>query len=150
MKFIELPLKGAYLIEMAPHIDERGFFSRIFCKKEFSERGLVSEFVQISTCFNHKKGQVRGMHYQTPPYEETKLVRCSRGAIYDVLLDIRSDSPTYQQCYGAELSNKNNKMFYIPRGFAHGYKTLESNSEVFYMIDNFYMLKAKKTLSMNF
>ena len=146
MKFIALPLKGAYLIEIEPHIDERGYFSRFFCKKEFSERGLVSDFVQMSTSFNHKKGQIRGMHYQGPPCEETKLVRCTRGAIYDVMIDIRSDSTTYQQYYAAELTEKNNKIFYIPKGFAHGYKTLECNSEVFYMMDNFYNKNAACTL----
>ncbi|MES2142226.1 MAG: dTDP-4-dehydrorhamnose 3,5-epimerase family protein [Pseudomonadota bacterium] len=150
MKFIALPLKGAYLIEIEPHIDERGYFARFFCKKEFSERGLVSDFVQMSTSFNHKKGQIRGMHYQAPPCEETKLVCCIRGAIYDVIIDIRADSPTYQQHYAAELNEENKKAFYVPKGFAHGYRTLEDNSEVFYMMDEFYYLELKRSISNKF
>ncbi|MFI4937153.1 MAG: dTDP-4-dehydrorhamnose 3,5-epimerase family protein [Candidatus Berkiellales bacterium] len=138
MKFTELPLKGAYLIEIEPHRDERGFFARTFCLKEFEKYNLVTNFVQMSTSFNHKKGQIRGMHYQASPYEETKIVRCTQGAIYDLMIDIREGSLTYMQSYGTLLTPENGKMFYIPKGFAHGYKSLTDNSEVFYMMDQFY------------
>ncbi|WP_218814796.1 dTDP-4-dehydrorhamnose 3,5-epimerase family protein [Rickettsiella endosymbiont of Dermanyssus gallinae] len=138
---------GAYLIEMEPHQDERGYFSRFFCSREFKKHGLVTNFVQMSTSFNKKKGQIRGMHYQQEPYAETKLVRCTQGAIYDVIIDIRLESPTYYQYYGTELTAENKKMFYIPKGFAHGYKTLEDKSEVLYMMDTFYEHKSASVLS---
>lgn len=139
MKFTPLPLEGAYLIELDKHMDERGYFARTFCKEEFEKQGLVSNFIQMSTSFNKEKGQIRGMHYQAFPYEETKIVRCTRGSIYDVIIDIREDSPTYNQRYGEILSAENGKMFYVPKGFAHGYKTLENDTELFYMMDEVYM-----------
>ena len=135
MKFTELPLKGAYLIELEPHHDERGYFARTFCEKEFAQHNLVSKFIQMSTSFNIKKGQIRGMHYQTEPYQETKIVRCTKGAIFDVLVDLRKNSPTYRQWYGEKLSATNGKILYIPKDFAHGYKTLDENTEIFYMMD---------------
>jgi dTDP-4-dehydrorhamnose 3,5-epimerase len=138
MKFTALALTGAYLIELEPHLDERGSFARTFCKHEFEVQGLMTHFVQMSTSFNHKKGQIRGMHYQESPFSETKIVRCTRGSIYDVILDIRPHSPTYMQSYGTVLTPDNAKMFYIPKGFAHGFKTLENNTEIFYMMDEFY------------
>lgn len=144
MKFTPLPLKGAYLIELEPHRDERGYLARTFCMKEFADHGLVTTFVQMSTSLNHKKGQIRGMHYQEFPYEETKIVRCTRGSIYDVMVDLRKDSPTYNQWHGEELSADNGKMFYIPKGFAHGYKTLEDNTELFYMMDECYVKEAAR------
>lgn len=144
MKFTPLPLKGAYLIELDFHIDERGYFARTFCTKEFAEHGLVTNFIQMSTSFNKNKGQVRGMHYQEEPYAETKIVRCTRGSIYDVVIDLRKESPTYNQWYGAELSMTNGKMFYIPKGFVHGYKTLEDSTELFYMMDQEYVKDAAR------
>lgn len=111
MKFTPLPLKGAYLIEMEPHIDERGYFARTFCMHEFEAHGLNMHFAQMSTSFNHKKGQIRGMHYQEAPFGETKIVRCTRGAIYDVMLDIRPHSPTYMQSFGTVLSPENAILF---------------------------------------
>lgn len=146
MKLTSLPLSGAYLIEIEPHHDERGYFARTFCVNEFKERGLVTNFVQMSTSFNINKGQIRGMHYQKAPYQETKIVRCSKGSVYDIILDIRKDSLTYNKWYGATLSDKNGKMFYIPKGFAHGYKTLEDNTELFYMMDQVYVKKAAKEI----
>jgi len=146
MKFTALPLKGAYLIEMEPNVDERGFFARTFCLREFEKYGLITHFSQMSTSFNHKKGQIRGMHYQAQPFGETKIVRCTRGAIYDVMIDLRPDSPTYMQSYGEILSEDNGKMFYIPKDFAHGFKTLEQNSEVFYMMDQFYEPQAAREI----
>lgn len=144
MKFTELPLAGAYLIELAPHDDERGYFARTFCTAEFSVHGLVTNFIQMSTSLNKQKGQIRGMHYQEEPFSETKIVRCTRGAIYDVMVDLRKDSPTYNEWYGIELSANNGKMFYIPKGFAHGYKTLEENTEIFYMMDQVYVREAAR------
>lgn len=144
MRLIELPLKGAYLIELEPHYDERGYFSRTFCAEEFAKHGLVTNFVQMSTSFNLKKGQIRGMHYQEEPYGETKVVRCTRGSIYDVMIDLRQDSPTFNKSYGTELTADNGKMFYIPKGFAHGFKTLEDNTEVFYMMDQVYVKEAAR------
>lgn len=147
MKFTSLPLHGAYLIELDYVFDERGYFARTFCIKEFEQYGLVTNFVQMSTSFNKIKGQIRGMHYQEEPYAETKLVRCTRGAVYDVIIDLRKDSSTYNKWYGEELSAENGKMFYIPKGFAHGYKTLEGNTELFYMMDQIYVKSAAREIS---
>ena len=146
MKFTKLPLEGSYLIEMDKHIDERGYFARTFCKQTFSTHGLVTDFVQMSTSFNKMKGQIRGMHYQEEPYAETKIVRCTRGSIYDVILDLRKSSPTYNQWHGEELSADNGKMLYIPKGFAHGYKTLEDDAELFYMMDQIYVKEAAREI----
>ena len=146
MKFTALPLEGAYLIEIESHEDERGYFARTFCVEEFAAHVLVTNFVQMSTSFNIQKGQIRGMHYQESPYEETKIVRCTRGAIYDCMVDLRKNSPTYNQWYGEVLSADNGKMFYIPKGFAHGYKTLEDNTELFYMMDRVYVKEAAREI----
>ena len=146
MKFTELPLAGAYLIELEHHVDERGYFARTFCTAEFEAHGLVTDFIQMSTSFNKQKGQIRGMHYQEEPFSETKIVRCTRGAIYDVMVDLRKDSLTYNEWYGAELSADNGKMLYIPKGFAHGYKTLEDNTEILYMMDQVYMKEAAREI----
>ncbi len=147
MKFTPLPLQGAYLIEMEPHHDDRGWFARTFCMEEFAAHGLVTDFVQMSTSLNLKKGQIRGMHYQEAPFGETKIVRCTRGAAYDVMLDLREDSPTHNQWFGEILSPDDGKMFYIPKGFAHGYKTLEDNTELFYMMDQVYVKEAAREVS---
>lgn len=144
MKLSPLPISGAYLIELEPHHDERGYFARTFCKQAFAEHGLVTDFIQMSTSFNAKKGQIRGMHYQAAPYEETKIVRCTRGAVYDVILDLRQDSPSFNQWFGQELSASNGKMFYIPKGVAHGYKTLKEGTELFYMMDQVYVKDAAR------
>lgn len=147
MKFTPLFLKGAYVIELEPHFDERGYFARVFCEEQFQKHGLVTNWIQMSTSFNTKKGQIRGMHYQKAPYEETKIVQCTRGSVYDVILDLRPDSPTYNQCYAEVLSQENGKIFYIPKGFAHGYKTLEPETALFYMIDQVYEPNASASLS---
>ena len=146
MKFTALPLQGAYVIELELHVDDRGYFARTFCAKEFSDHDLVTDFIQMSTSFNAKKDQIRGMHYQEAPDEETKIVRCTRGAVYDVMIDLRKDSPTYNQWHGEVLSADNYKMFYIPKGFAHGYKTLEDNTELFYMMDQVYVKEAAREI----
>ena len=131
MKFIETKLEGAYLIEPERLEDERGFFARIFCREEFEKRDLNQNVAQCNISFNKKKGTLRGMHYQIKPHEEVKLVRCTRGAIYNVIINLRQDSPTYCQWISVELTADNYKMLYIPEGFAHGFQTLEDNTEVF-------------------
>lgn len=146
MKFTPLPLQGAFLIEQERHHDERGFFARTFCAQEFEKHGLVTKWIQMSTSFNAQKGQIRGMHFQEAPYEETKIVRCTQGAVYDVMLDLRKNSPTYNQWYEDVLSAENGKMFYIPKGFAHGYKTLENNTELFYMMDQIYVKESAREI----
>ncbi|MFM7886286.1 MAG: dTDP-4-dehydrorhamnose 3,5-epimerase [Pseudanabaena sp.] len=138
MKFLETKLKGAYVIEIEPIVDHRGFFARSWCEQEFRDRGLNANLVQCNISFNLKKGTLRGMHYQAKPYEEAKLVRCTQGAIYDVIIDIRSDSSTFKQWFAVELSSNNHKMLYIPEGFAHGFQTIEDNTEVFYQMSEFY------------
>lgn len=147
MLYTELPLKGAYLIELDLHPDERGHFARTFCANEFAARGLVNHFVQCSTSFNLNKGLIRGMHYQASPHQETKIVRCTQGAIYDVLVDLRVDSPTYKKCYGVELTPSNGRMLYIPKDFAHGFQVLQNNSEVYYMMDTFYKPESAREIS---
>jgi len=138
MKFVETPIKGAYLIEIEPISDHRGFFARSWCEQEFGDHELNSNLVQCNISFNTKKGTLRGMHYQIKPHEEAKLVRCTQGSIYDVIVDIRQDSPTFKSWYGVNLGVSNRKMLYIPEGFAHGFQTLEDNTEVFYQMSNFY------------
>lgn len=144
MKFIETKLKGAYVIEIEPISDNRGFFARSWCQQEFSDRGLNSNLVQCNISFNAKKATLRGMHYQAKPHEEAKLVRCTRGAIYDVIIDIREDSSTFKSWCAIELSAENCKMLYVPEGFAHGFQTLEDNTEVFYQMSNFYHPESAK------
>ncbi|MGI0483655.1 dTDP-4-dehydrorhamnose 3,5-epimerase [Geminocystis sp. CENA526] len=138
MKFIETPLKGSYIIEIEHISDHRGFFARSWCEKEFRDHGLNPNLVQCNISFNAKKGTLRGMHYQIKPHEEAKLVRCTNGAIYDVIIDIRPQSSTFKQWFGVELTAKNYKMLYIPEGFAHGFETLEDDTEVFYQMSEFY------------
>jgi len=136
--FTETKLKGAYVIEIEKLKDHRGFFARAWCQNEFKSQGLTSSLVQANVSFNKKKGTLRGMHYQLSPYEETKLVRCTKGAIYDVIIDLRPASPTYTQWIGVELTAENYKMLYVPESFAHGFQTLEDNTEVTYHVSQFY------------
>lgn len=138
MRFLETGLKGAFIIELDKKEDNRGFFSRTFCKKEFEEHNLKTKFVQCNTSFSQKKGTLRGMHYQAYPYCETKLVRCTKGSVYDVIIDLRKDSETYCKWIGVELSEANGKSLYIPEMFAHGFITLEDESSVFYQVSEFY------------
>lgn len=146
MKFTPIELEGAYLIELEPKLDNRGSFARTFCTHEFESHLLPTQYVQMSTCTNHKKGQIRGMHFQAAPHEESKVVRCIRGAIYDVIVDLRENSPTYMKSFGIELSQTNNKMLFIPKLFAHGYKTLTEDTEIFYMMDAFYHPEAAQEI----
>jgi dTDP-4-dehydrorhamnose 3,5-epimerase len=136
--FIETELKGACVIEIEKLNDHRGFFARAWCQKEFEEHNLVSRVKQANVSYNKKKGTLRGMHYQLSPYEETKLVRCTRGSIYDVIIDLRPGSPTYTQWFGVELTAENYKMLYVPENFGHGFQTLEDDTEVTYQVSQFY------------
>jgi dTDP-4-dehydrorhamnose 3,5-epimerase len=138
VNFAESTLRGAYVIEIEPISDERGFFARTWCREEFQALGLSTHVEQNSISFNRKKGTLRGLHYQEAPNEEVKLVRCTRGAIYDVILDLRTDSTTFCRWFAVELSADNGKMLYVPTGFAHGFQTLTDKSEVFYQISEQY------------
>lgn len=138
MIFEETPLPGALVVSMDRIGDERGFFARAFCQNEFRERGLPTEIAQSNTSFNRRKGTLRGMHFQTEQAPEPKLVRCIAGAVFDVLVDLRPDSPTYLKWYGRELTQENGEMLFVPVGLAHGFQTLRDDSEVFYQMFGFF------------
>jgi dTDP-4-dehydrorhamnose 3,5-epimerase len=138
MRFIPTALAGACIIEPEPHEDSRGFFARTFCAQEFTEHGLAASFVQCSISFNVRRGTLRGLHYQLPPSGEVKLVRCTSGALLDVIVDLRPESPSYLQHIGVELTAQNRRALYVPQMFAHGLQTLADNTEVFYQISEFY------------
>jgi dTDP-4-dehydrorhamnose 3,5-epimerase len=138
LKFSETILKGSYIIEPSMFSDDRGGFSRIFCKREFQEIGHTKEFVQFNHSYNTLKGTLRGMHYQVPPFKEIKLIRCVKGAVADVIIDIRTGSPTFLQHVTVELSEKNKRLIYIPEGFAHGFQTLEDDTELIYFHSEYY------------
>ena len=138
MRFYETQIKGAFLIEPEKNKDERGFFARVWCQRDFEEHGLNPRLVQCSISFNKKKGTLRGMHYQAVPFAEAKLVRCTRQSIYDVIVDLRPESLTFKQHLAVVLSAENHKMLYVPEGCAHGFQTLEDNAEVFYQMSEFY------------
>ena len=149
MIFTETELKGAYIIEIKKLEDERGFFGRSFCRREMEERGLKAVIVQANTSYSYKKGSLRGMHFQVAPHEETKLVRCVRGTIYDVIIDLRPGSSTFKNWIGVELSADNYKMLYVPEGFAHGFLTTTDNVEVFYTVTAYYAPGAEKGIRWN-
>ena len=136
--FTETPLKGAFLVHPELITDERGFFARSWCAREFGDHGLESRLVQCSISYNRVKGTLRGMHHQLPPFEEDKLVRCTRGAIHDVIIDLRHDSKSFGKHFGIPLTAENRAMLYIPKGFAHGFLTLEDDTEIFYQMSEFY------------
>lgn len=138
MIFTETPLKGAYIIETKPFTDDRGLFARTFCKNEFQQIGHTKEFVQFNHSVTTHKGSIRGMHYQLPPFSEIKLIRCIRGKVLDVIIDIRQGSPTFLKHFGIELSEENHLSLYIPEGFAHGFQTLEDNAQLIYHHTSFY------------
>jgi dTDP-4-dehydrorhamnose 3,5-epimerase len=144
MKFTETKLKGAFVVEIEKLSDDRGFFARSWCQKEFEAHGLSSEVVQANVSYNRKKGTIRGMHYQIAPYQECKLVRCTRGAIYDVIIDLRLNSPTYRQWTGVELTADNYTMFFVPEDFAHGFQTLTDETEITYQVSQFYTPGSEK------
>lgn len=136
--FIETKIKGSHIIEVERLDDERGFFARTFCANEFKAHGLNPELAQCSISFNERTGTLRGMHYQVPPHAECKLVRCTMGAIFDVVVDLRPESKTFRQWVAAELTAENRRSMYVPEGLAHGFQTLAKNSEVLYQISEFY------------
>jgi dTDP-4-dehydrorhamnose 3,5-epimerase len=144
MIFHKLPLSGAFLIEPQPRQDDRGFFARTFCVKEFETHGLSTKVAQCNMSFNHNKGTVRGLHYQLEPASEAKLIRCTRGAIYDVMVDMRPSSPTYLQYFGVELSADNRVAAYVPEMFAHGYQALTGGAEACYQVSEVYAPELEK------
>jgi dTDP-4-dehydrorhamnose 3,5-epimerase len=138
MKFTETKLRGAYIIDLERREDSRGFFARAFCQHEFEAHGLKPVIAQANIAFNIRKGTLRGMHFQYPPAAETKLVRCTRGAILDIIVDLRPESPTYRHHVAVELSEHNQRALYVPERFAHGYQVLEDNTETSYQVGEFY------------
>jgi dTDP-4-dehydrorhamnose 3,5-epimerase len=147
MIFTESRLKGAYEIGVELHTDARGSFGRSYCSREFEAHGLNPRVVQCNVSYNTRRGTLRGMHYQEAPYGEAKLIRCVRGAVYDVIVDLRSDSPTYKQWIAVELKaepGRSSRMLYVPEGFAHGFLTLEDNTEVFYQMSALYAPQAAR------
>lgn len=149
MIFTETKLKGAYIVQLERIRDERGFFARAWCKREFDQHGLISRLVQCNVSYNKKQGTLRGMHYQAAPHEETKLVRCTMGSIYDVVIDLRPDSPTHKEWIGVELNSENRRMLFVPEGFAHGYQTLVNHTEVFYQVSEFYSPETERGVRWN-
>lgn len=144
MKILPTPIHGAFVIKTEPKHDERGYFCRTYCADFFKSNGLVHDWVQTNVSFNTKKDQYRGMHFQNDPFSETKLIRCIQGSVLDVLLDVRPDSPTQSTYFNILLHD--NIQLYVPKGIAHGYKTLEENTSLFYMMDAFYIPDAAQTL----
>ena len=149
MIFTETKLKGTFIVEPERLEDERGFFARTWCKREFGAQKLDTKLVQCNVSFNKKSGTLRGMHHQVAPHEEAKLVRCTMGVIYDVIIDLRSDSPTFKDWLSVELTAENRKMIYIPEGFGHGFMTLEDNTEVFYQMSEFYAPECARGVKWN-
>jgi dTDP-4-dehydrorhamnose 3,5-epimerase len=149
MIFGTTKLQDAYIIDLQKHGDDRGFFARAWCENEFQEHGLRPEWVQANLAYSARKGTLRGLHYQAAPYGEAKLIRCIRGAIYDVIVDLRPDSPTYMGWLGMELSADNRRALYVPEGFAHGYQTLMDDTEVFYPVSQFYTPGAERGVRWN-
>ena len=146
MIFEPTPLPGSFTIALERRGDDRGFFARFFCTGEFASQGLETQFVQINNSLTQMRGTVRGMHYQLPPAAEVKVVRCIRGSLYDVILDLRPDSPTYLRSFGAVLTAENRVMMYVPRGFAHGFMTLEEDTEALYLVSHAYAPPAERGL----
>lgn len=149
MIFTETKLKGAYLIEVKKIEDHRGFFGRAWCAKEFEEHGLTARIAQINTSRTKKKGTIRGMHYQVAPYGEAKFIRCTKGRVYDVIIDLRPQSPTFMQWVGHELTEDNYRMVYAPEYFAHGFISLEDECEVYYPVTEFYTPQAERGIRWN-
>jgi dTDP-4-dehydrorhamnose 3,5-epimerase len=146
VQFIETDIPGAFIIELEQRADSRGFFARTFCVREFAEHGLITTVAQCNTSYNHRRGTLRGLHYQSEPAPEAKLVRCVSGAIYDVIVDMRPNSPTYLRHVGVELSAANRRQLYIPELFAVGYQTLTDDAEVAYQVSAFYAPETERGL----
>ena len=144
MIFTETPIAGAYLLDPEPKGDDRGFFARAWCEREFGARGLTARFVQCNNSFSRDRGTLRGLHYQADPHGEVKLMRCIRGAVYDAIVDMRPGSPSYLRWFGVELSADNRRALYVPAGCAHGYETLAYGSEVLYPVSAFYVPEAER------
>jgi dTDP-4-dehydrorhamnose 3,5-epimerase len=149
MKFIKTELPGAFVIELEPRGDDRGFFARAFCVKELAQAGLNSALAQINNSFSRHKGTLRGIHYQLPPKAEDKIVRCIRGALFDLLVDLRPDSPTFLRHWGVELTAENRKAVYVPQGFGHAFLTLADDTEAFYLTTEFYAPDRERGLRYN-
>ncbi len=149
MIFTETKLNNAFTIDIQTIGDDRGYFGRAYCRKEFMDHGLMSEMVQTNVSYNKLKGTLRGFHYQIPPHEEAKLVRCTRGAIYDVIVDLRPESPTYFQWVGIELTEANSRMLYVPETFGHAFITLEDHTAVTYQVSHFYTPAAEGGIRWN-
>ncbi len=149
MIFTETPIAGAFLIDIEPRGDERGFFARAFCREEFSQHGLEGDFVQINNSLSAEKGTLRGLHYQLPPAAEVKVVRALSGALWDVILDLRPGSPSFGRSFGAELNAQNRRMMYVPKGFAHGFLTLADDSEALYLVSAFYAPERERGVRWN-
>ena len=149
MKFTETPLKGAHVIELEKRGDARGFFARFFCEREYLQHGLNHKIVQINNSFSKQRGTLRGMHYQLPPKAEDKIFRCLRGAIFDAIIDLRPDSPTFLKHFTAELTAENRAMLYIPKGFAHGFMTLADDTETLYLVTEFYSPEHERGIRYN-
>lgn len=146
MTFTKGDIAGSYVIDLQKHGDDRGFFARVFCQDEFADHGLPRDMVQMNLSYSAMKGTVRGLHYQVAPHEEAKYIRCTRGAVYDVTVDVRPSSPTFKQWMGVELTQENYRMVYVPEGCAHGYLTLVDDSEVNYQVSAFYAPEAERGL----
>jgi dTDP-4-dehydrorhamnose 3,5-epimerase len=149
MKFSPTKMSGVWVVDLERHEDERGFFARSWCQREFAQHGLNPNLVQCNVSFNRKRGTLRGMHYQVAPHAEAKLVRCTRCAIFDVAVDLRPDSPTYRQWLSIELAAENGRALYIPEGFSHGFQTLADDSEVFYQMSEFFHPECARGLRWN-
>jgi dTDP-4-dehydrorhamnose 3,5-epimerase len=149
MIFTETKLKGAFIVEIKKLEDDRGFFGRAWCQQEFEEHGLNGNICQINTSMTLKKGTMRGIHYQIDPYQEAKFIRCTKGRIFDVMIDLRPESPTFKQWQGHELSAENCKMAYVPENFGHAFITLEDNCEVYYPVTQFYTPGAERGIRFN-
>lgn len=144
MKFIETGLAGAFLIETTPHVDHRGTFERAWCRRAFEAQGIDADFVQANRSINPYPGTLRGMHFQVAPHAEAKLVTCIRGQIFDAMVDLRPDSPTYCQWYGEKLAADEGRSIYIPKGFAHGFQTLTPDTELYYQVTEYYVPDAER------
>lgn len=149
MIFVVTQLPGAFRIDLERREDARGFFARTFCAREFAARGLASRFVQVNDSLAVERGTLRGLHYQLPPRQETKLVRCLRGAIWDVIVDLRPASPDFGRWMGTELTDRDRRMLYVPKGFAHGFVTLEPDTEVLYLVDEFHAPECERGIRWN-
>lgn len=149
MIFTELELKGVWVIEAERLNDERGFFARTFCADEFAAHGLNAAIAQCNVSYNARRGTLRGLHFQAPPHAEAKVVRCTAGSVFDVVVDIRPGSPTFKRWLGLELSAPNRKMLYVPEGYAHGFQTLEDRTELFYQMSTSYAQSAARGIRWN-